>query len=187
MHDVIQAALELQNFCEHRGWQYCFIGGLALQVWGEPRLTVDADLTLLAGWGREGPYVDALLESFQCRIPDGKSFALENRVLLLRSSQGVGLDVALGALPFEEEAVRRSSLFTFPPDTPLRICSAEDLVVMKAFASRGQDWVDVEGILARQAGKLDWEYILRHLQPLAELRETPEILTRLDGLRQATQ
>ena len=58
---------------------------------------------------------------------------------------------------------------------------------MKAFASRGQDWVDVEGILARQAGKLDWEYIPRHLQPLAELRETPEILTRLDGLRQATQ
>lgn len=187
MHDVIRAASELQNFCELKGWQYCFIGGLALQVWGEPRLTVDADLTLMAGWGREASFVDALLESFQCRIPDGKSFALENRVLLLRSSQGVGLDVALGALPFEEEAVRRSSLFTFPPDIPLRICSAEDLVVLKAFAGRGQDWVDVAGILARQGGKLDWEYILRNLQPLAELRETPEILTRLNDMRRVIQ
>jgi hypothetical protein len=39
-------------------------------------------------------------------------------------------------------AVRRSTLFTLPPDVPLRTCSAEDLIVFKAFADRLKDWVE---------------------------------------------
>ena len=102
---------------------------------------------------------------------------------MLRSRKGVGLDVALGALPFEERAVQRASLFDYPPDVPLRTCSAEDLVVMKAFAGRGQDWVDVERIIVRQTGKLDWQYIRQQLRPLAELKEAPEILGELERRR----
>ena len=62
-------------------------------------------------------------------------------------------------------------------------CSAEDLVVLKAFAARGRDWIDVEGIIVRQAGALDWPYIEEHLGPLAALKEAPEILTELAKLR----
>ena len=69
----------------------------------------------------------------------------------LRARSGVGLDIALGGLPIEESAVARSSLFTFPPDVPLRTCSAEDLIVFKAFADRPKDWVDIDGVLIRQA------------------------------------
>jgi len=29
---------------------------------------------------------------------------------------------------------------------------------MKSFAGRGQDWVDVERIIVRQTGKLDWAF-----------------------------
>jgi hypothetical protein len=108
---------------------------------------------------------------------------LQRRVLLLRSGKGVGLDVALGALPFEQLVVRRSSYFDFPPGIALRLCSAEDLVVLKAFAGRGQDWVDVERIIVRQTGKLDWSYIREHLRPLAELKEAPEILDQLERRR----
>ncbi|GDY21090.1 hypothetical protein LBMAG56_24360 [Verrucomicrobiota bacterium] len=91
--------------------------------------------------------------------------------------------MALGALRFEERVVQRSSLFVYPPDVSLRTCSAEDLVVMKAFAGRGQDWVDVERIIVRQTGKLDWHYIREQLRPLAELKEAPEILTELERRR----
>ena len=55
--------------------------------------------------------------------------------------------------------------------------------MLKAFAGRGQDWVDVERIIVRQAGKLDWNYIRAQLGPLAELKETPEILDRLEARR----
>jgi len=34
--------------------------------------------------------------------------------------------------------------------------AAEDLVVMKSFAGRDQDWIDVRGILLKQGGTLDW-------------------------------
>lgn len=45
------------------------------------------------------------------------------------------------------------------------------------------DWIDVEGILIRQQGKLDWPYIYAHLQPLAELKEAPELVTQLRSLQ----
>jgi Nucleotidyl transferase AbiEii toxin, Type IV TA system len=181
--EVIQAASELQAVCQAQGWHFCFIGGLALQRWGEPRETVDADLTLLTGFGGEQRFIRILLDHFEGRIPDAAQFALERRVLLLRSSKGVGLDVALAGLPFEQLVVRRSTYFDFPPRIALRTCSAEDLVILKAFAGRGQDWVDVERIIVRQTGKLDWGYIREQLRPLAELKEMPEILDQLERRR----
>ena len=91
--------------------------------------------------------------------------------------------MALGALPFEELVVKRSSFFDYPPKTPLRTCSAEDLVVLKAFAARGQDWVDIERIIVRQSGNLGWSYVLEQLRPLAELKEAPEIVDQLECRR----
>ena len=139
MNEVIRAAAELQSFCENAGWRFCFIGGLAVQRWGEPRETVDVPLTLLTGIGGEDRFVSALVARFEPRIEEAAAFARANRVLLLRTSSGVGLDIALGGLPFEETAVGRSSLFAYPPDVPLRTCSAEDLIVLKAFADRPKD------------------------------------------------
>jgi Nucleotidyl transferase AbiEii toxin, Type IV TA system len=183
MNEVIRAAAELQAVCVAERWRYCFIGGLAVQRWGEPRETVDVDLTLVTGFGRETPFVTALLDRFEPRIPNAATFALDTRVLLLRAASGVGLDVALGGLPFEEEAVARSTMFTFPPDVPLRTCSAEDLLVLKAFADRPKDWVDIDGIIIRQGGALDWDYVQRQLAPLVELKEEPRILARLSQRR----
>jgi hypothetical protein len=114
------------------------------------------DLTLLTGFGNEEQFIQILLQHFEGRIPDAAQFARERRVLLLRSTKGVGLDIALGALPFEELIVQRSSIFVYPPGTPLRTCSGEDLIVLKGFAGRGQDWVDIERIIIRQTGRLDW-------------------------------
>jgi hypothetical protein len=53
MNDLFEVARQLQEFCDSRGWRSCFIGGLAVQRWGEPRVTRDADLTVLAGFGHE--------------------------------------------------------------------------------------------------------------------------------------
>ncbi len=183
MNEVIRAAAELQGVCDSQGWRYCFIGGLAVLRWGEPRETIDADLTLLTGFGSEAPFIDKLLSLYDSRIGDAAGFALRSRVLLLRAKSGVGLDIALAGLPFEESAVARASLFTFPGDAALRTCSAEDLIVMKAFAGRAKDWLDVEGIIIRQTGKLDWTYIMAQLTPLAELKDDRELIAELEHRR----
>ena len=46
--DVILAAAEVEAFCRDHGWQFCFIGGVAVQRWGMPRFTQDVNLTLMA-------------------------------------------------------------------------------------------------------------------------------------------
>lgn len=187
MNEVIRTAAGLQAVCEVEGWRFCFIGGLAVLRWGEPRETVDVDLTLLTGFYGEERFVRALLERYQPRIADAVEFAATRRVLLLQSDSGVGIDVALAGLPFEEKAVERSTLFTFPPDVPLRTCSAEDLIVLKGFAARPKDWMDVEGVIVRQAAKIDWSYVREQLEPLLELKGEPELWDELIRRRKALE
>ena len=43
--------------------------------------------------------------------------------------------------------------------------------------------MDVERIIVRQTGKLDWAYIQAQLRPLAELKGTPETLELLERRR----
>lgn len=184
MVDLIAAAFELQQRLEAHAWRFCFIGGLAVQHWGEPRLTRDLDLALLSGFGNEAPFVDALLAHYTGRIADARAFALERRILLLRTESGIGIDVSLAALPFEEQAVNRSSEIEFMPGTRLRICSAEDLIVMKIFAGREIDLHDVRSIIVRQGdSNLDWGYVEPHVSALAGLKEDADMVARLRRLR----
>lgn len=184
MIDLISEAQKFQAFCEGLGWEFCFIGGLALQHWGEPRLTRDIDVTILAGFGTENQFSSSILEAYQPRLPDAAAFAERNRVLLVRTDSGIDFDVSLGALPFEEEMIRRSKKIEYLPGIELRISSAEDLIVLKCFANRTQDWQDVSSIVVRQgAANLDWDYTLSRLEPLVALKEEPQILERLNALR----
>ena len=182
MSPILEAALQIQAFCAARSWRFCFIGGIVIPRWGEPRTTADADLTLLTGFGGEESYVDALLAAFRARTADARKVALERRVVLLEAGNTVPLDISLGALPYEERLVERSSDFAVAPGVVLRTCSAEDLLVLKAFAGRDIDWADIRGIAVRQSGRLDETLVFRELEPLLELKGTPEAATRLRGM-----
>ncbi len=54
MNALFEAAKEVCDFMKARHWEFCVIGGLAVQRWGELRTTLDADLTLFTGFGRTG-------------------------------------------------------------------------------------------------------------------------------------
>ena len=181
MNPIFEAAWELEQFLASRNWGYCFIGGLAVQRWGKPRFTADADLTLMTGFGGEEGYIDPILARFQGRILEARQFALGSRVLLVQGSNEIPVDISLGALPFEKATVERSSRWDMDAQVGLTTCSAEDLIVHKCFANRPQDWLDVETIIRRQQS-LDDELILRELKPLTELKKAPEILDRLQRL-----
>ena len=112
---------------------------------GLDRVTRDIDLNVLAGFGGEDRSIDCFLSSYAARLPDARDFACRNRVLLISTPNGTGIDVSLGALPFE------------------------------AFASRPLDIRDAEGVAIRNRKRLDWSYIEQQLQPLAELKGQPEI------------
>ena len=181
MNPLFTAALEVQDLCHRQGWRFCFIGGLAVLRWGEPRLTRDIDLTILADFGDEEPVIDGLLSRFTARFDNARDFARRHRVALLAADNGVPVDVALGALDFEERAVQRASAWNVD-EASLFTCSAEDLVVHKVFAGRDRDWVDVAGIIQRQRGGLDRDLVLDELAPLLELKGSASDLDRLRQL-----
>jgi len=58
LDDLLLAAAELQSAIESNGWRFCFIGGVAVQRWGNPRFTQDIDSTLLTGFGEEASFVE---------------------------------------------------------------------------------------------------------------------------------
>lgn len=183
--DISKALKELQVFFKRQGWKYCLIGGLAAIRWGHVRFTRDIDLVVLTGIGDEEAYVDQMLSAFQPRSthPAARQFALENRVLLLKSSTGVPIDVSLGAIGFEEHMLDRATLATIVPGQKFLIASPEDLIVMKSVAGRPQDWQDIDGIIAKQGRSLDWSYIETWLDPLLEILGATERSTQLQSLR----
>jgi hypothetical protein len=183
MKALFHIAAELDTQLVRLNWRYCFIGGIALQRWGQPRLTNDIDITILTGFGKESFYIDELLNFYKGRISDAREFALNNRVLLLVSKEGIPIDVALGGIVFEENVVSRASRYEFLPNLSLLTCSAEDLIVLKSFADRPRDWADVETVIIRQQGQLDWEYIFEQLEPLCQVKESPEIIEHLKQLK----
>jgi hypothetical protein len=181
VNPLFGAAVDVEGFCQGRGWEFCFIGALAVIRWGEPRLTRDVDLTVLTGFGGEERYIDELLNRFAPRRDDARQFAIRYRVVLLTAGT-IPVDVALGAMPFEERAVRRATPWPLADNTAIRTCCAEDLVVFKAFAGRDQDWLDIDGVARRQGSRLDTALILEEVGPLLDLKGALDDLGRLQRL-----
>ena len=106
------------------------------------------------------------MERFSPREPDARAFALLSRVVLLANENDTPIDVSLAGMPFEKRMIERASVFEFIEGVCLRTVSAEDLIITKAVAGRGHDWVDVENVLIRQGDRLDWPVIERELTDL---------------------
>jgi Nucleotidyl transferase of unknown function (DUF2204) len=156
------------------------IGGLAVALLGRPRVTRDVDALVLLPEERWPAFIAAAAEfGLVPRVEDSLALAHEARVLLLRHCPtGIDVDVALGCLPFEEEAVTRAKMVKIagvlvPLPTP------EDLIIMKAVAHRERDLLDIDGLLATHA-KLDTRRVRRWVRAFADALETPEIYADLD-------
>jgi hypothetical protein len=182
MLDLVQAAARLQQRLDGLRLPNCLIGGLALQAWGEVRVTRDADFTVLTRFVDEETKLAAIMSLLTPRRPDALQFALRNRVLLGYVEGDISVDIGIGGFDYEENVVRRAVRFELAPNIWARICTAEDLIVMKAFAGRDQDWTDIRGVIARQVA-LDWNQIELELRPLLELAEAPERMELLLEMR----
>jgi hypothetical protein len=159
------------------------IGGVAASLLGRPRATRDVGAVM---WLEDERGLAGLLEAAKShdllpRTEDPIGFAMQSRVLLLRHEpSAIHLDVALGGLPFEQEAIARSTrLLVGGLLVPLP--QPEDLVIMKAVAQRPRDFADIEGIVAATPS-LDVNYILGWVRDFAEALETQELPSEIERL-----
>ncbi|MFZ4856193.1 MAG: nucleotidyl transferase AbiEii/AbiGii toxin family protein [Desulfuromonadaceae bacterium] len=182
MHSFLDTLTALRDTLVAHEIRYVIIGGIAVQHWSEPRFTRDIDATIVVQPGKEEAALAVLTSVFTPRIPDYVQFALQYRVIPLTSLQGVDLDISFGLPGYEETVLERSEEVviagvTFP------ICSAEDLIIHKMVAGRPQDISDIQGVLLRQEGKLDFKYIDEWLTQFSELLEGADLVGMFERLR----
>jgi hypothetical protein len=162
--------------------QGIIIGGIAVSLLSQPRLTADADAMLLLSLDD----LPKLLQNAQTvglipRIPDVIPFAQQNRVVLLtHEASGIHVDISLGLLPFEVEAVARSTEYQ-AGNVRLRLPTPEDLIILKAVAHRPKDMLDIAAVIAVHP-HLDGNRIAFWVQQFAELLEMPELWQDVEKL-----
>ncbi len=172
----------LLNFLSHAGVKSLIIGGVAASILGKARFTADIDgLIFLPKDDLENFLKKATRYGLSPRITNAIEFAQKNRVLLLKhEASGVNIDLSLGILPFEIEALSRGKVFktgklTFQLPTP------EDLIIMKAVAHRPIDLEDIRSVLEVNPN-LDFKRIKYWVKEFAKILETPEIFDDLKKL-----
>jgi hypothetical protein len=93
MHEQETAAWELHEFFRSLGLPYAVIGGLAVQWWGEPRVTRDVDLTAATPLDQPSSvFVQQVLDRFPARIDNALEFTRRSRVILITASNGCPAD-----------------------------------------------------------------------------------------------
>lgn len=181
MNQQEAAAWELHQFFRSLGLPYAVIGGMAVQWWGEPRMTRDVDVTVIAPLDQPASaFIQQVLDRFPARIENALEFARRSRVVLVTASNGCPVDISLGLPGYEDEMMQRAVEVELEPGKAIRVCSAEDLIIHKALAGRPQDVRDIEGILYRQRNALDTAIIRRWLRAFAEILDNPEIVERFE-------
>ena len=156
------------------------IGGLAVALLGRPRVTRDVDAMVLLAEKLWKPFLNAGKQfGFVPRLPEALAFAHEARVLLLRHEpSGIDIDIALGCLPFEVEAVERAQMVEVA-GTSVPLPTLEDLVIMKAVAHRERDLLDIDGLLAANP-RINRTRVRKWVSEFAKALESPELLDDLN-------
>lgn len=168
---------------ESRGIQFALIGGLAVSLRGQPRMTVDVDLLILADVDQALGLVRELASTpFEPLFAGVEEVVTRSFILPLRHRiTGIRVDVAIGMSGFEQKAVGHASPVTIG-DVRMPVVVIEDLLVMKALAGRPQDEQDIRGLIAAQGDAIDWPRCLELARQLGEAVDI-DVAGRLEAAR----
>ena len=168
------------------GIDYMLIGGQAVLLYGEPRLTKDIDVTLGTGPERLEDVlnmVDGL--GWRVLVETPETFVRQTLVLpCLEPQSGIRVDFIFSFSPYEQQAIERVRRV---PMGKAQVCfaSVEDLIVHKIVAGRPRDLGDVKNVLIKSPD-VDVVYIRRWLEQFEDTVSEP-LLKRFDETCEASQ
>lgn len=167
-----------------RSIPYMVIGGQAVLLYGEPRLTKDIDITL----GRAANHVGEVLElirslGWKALVPKPTEFAQETMVLPCQDPRsGIRVDFIFSQSVYEQEALKRVHQVKVRQAT-VRFASLEDVIVHKIVAGRPRDLEDVRTLLARDH-QADLTYINKWLVDFGQALHQP-LFEQLEEIRRS--
>jgi predicted nucleotidyltransferase len=179
-----QALQIVVDFLTQHRIPYMTIGGLANAIWGETRATRDADFKVSVDMPIS-EFRKSVYERFPERPTNIPPHLQSAYIVHIWAMPNIAVDLLVSIFDYERQAIERA-VETDIEGVPTRVCTAEDLVIHKAVADRAKDWIDIEGVLMRQRGKLDINYIRDWLTQFAAALEKPELLTRFNNLYETT-
>ncbi len=155
---------QLAQGLDDRAIPYMVVGGQAVLLYGEPRLTRNIDVTLGAGPERLAEILDlAKSKSWKVLVDSPADFVERTMVLpCVEPESGIRLDFIFSHSLYEQEALRRVRRVRIGK-AEVCFASVEDAVVHKVIAGRPRDIEDVRSLLLKNPG-MDGSYIRHWLE-----------------------
>lgn len=163
------------------------IGGQAVLLHGEPRLTQVIDVTLGIGPDRVSELLDVAEAAGLVPLPeDPDGFVSETFVLPCEEPEsGLRVDFILSTTPYEAQAIDRAVEVDIR-EASVPFAAVEDLLIHKLFAGRPRDLEDAAGVVRRKGEEIDWEYVRRWAEEFATVPGREEMPEQVEELRRAT-
>ncbi|MFQ5602560.1 MAG: nucleotidyl transferase AbiEii/AbiGii toxin family protein [bacterium] len=179
---LLNTLRDLMNWFQTEQVKGMVIGGVAASLLGRPRFTRDVDALVLLEESRWAEFLTQGAQyNFIPRISDALKFAQTSRHFLLRHKPGgIDLDIAFAALPFEENSIANAITFDIG-NLMLRLPNPEDLIIMKAVASRPKDLIDIESLIDANS-TLEYSRIRLVVQEFADALDMPDLIENLEKI-----
>lgn len=141
---------------------YIIIGGQAVLIYGEPRLTRDIDITLGIDIDRLNDIL-SIVKKLNLKIltEDVVNFVKETMVLPVLGAKGIRIDFIFSCTEYENTAIERAKKIK-SDDVEICYASPEDVIIQKIFAGRERDIEDAKIIIRKQ--NIDDAYIIHWLK-----------------------
>ncbi len=161
---------------------YMIIGGQAVLLYGEPRLTRDIDITLGASIDRIESLLSVVQDLSLKPLPeDIEAFVRQTLVLpTLDETTGIRVDFIFSFTPYEKEAIKRAKKVVIL-DQEVNFASPEDLIIHKIFAGRPRDIEDVRTIIIKNP-EIDIRYIREWLKEFDESSDKKKFLKTFEAV-----
>ncbi|MBI5584641.1 MAG: nucleotidyltransferase [Deltaproteobacteria bacterium] len=159
--------IRLAESLHRRGLPYMIIGGQAVLLYGEPRLTRDIDITLGVDVDRFEEVASLTHELGLVPLPpDPLKFSRETMVLPTQEkTTGIRVDFIFSYSSYESQAIQRARQILMGQQK-VSFASPEDVVVHKIIAGRPRDLEDIRTILLKYP-PMDSRYIRQWLRELS--------------------
>jgi len=170
--------VKLVSFLNKEKFEYIIIGGMAVSVLGEPRVTVDIDVDILLDKDDISKFLEKTKKAgFNVNKQRSIERAAKTSIFQI-DYEDYHVDFIIATIDLEKEAFRRKKAITvhgvkafFP--TP------EDLILLKIVPGRQRDLIDAENVVIRNREKLDIKYLTDWAQKLSDEAQEMRIYNTL--------
>jgi hypothetical protein len=166
------------NFLTKEEITYVVIGGMAVDIWGRPRKTLDIDIVVRLGPERYQDFLN-LAQKHKLSLIRTKALTQLNKMGMCRLRYGpYHADFIMGYSDFERVIFERKRKVTIFGQN-IWVASPEDIILYKLLSARAIDWADMQNIVQSQGDKLDKKYLRKRARIMQKELLRTDIVSNL--------